>query len=109
MSLTRCNKEYLDEECCFLYKAVRVKSTPDMLGNLEFQMEILTPEVLKSMPEADLRAYFGQWVAEERSRGLIDIKFALTNDGNSTVTDVMRQLLIIKHMKANAQLERYTD
>lgn len=72
-------------------------------------MEALSAEVLRSLSEADLREHFDRWMAEERTKGLTDIKFALNNDGCSTVTDVMRQLLILKTMKANGELSRYVD
>lgn len=72
-------------------------------------MHTSTPEMAKPLSEAEVHQRFEKFVQEEQANGLIDIKFALSGDGNGTVTDVMHQLLEIKAMKAAGQLQRYKD
>lgn len=72
-------------------------------------MSTLTVSKLRSSSEAEIRAAFDQYMAEEKEKGLVDIKFAISSNDSSTVVEAMREILVIEAASQEGLSTPYQD
>lgn len=64
---------------------------------------------IASLTETEVRTHFQEWINQQQEKGLTDIKFALNVDGNSTVVDVLRQIMYVDQLSNMGLLSSYHD
>lgn len=72
-------------------------------------MSSLTVSKLRSLSEAEIRSAFDQFMTEEKEKGLVDIKFAVASNDNSTVVEAMREILVIEAASQSGQSSQFQD
>jgi uncharacterized protein (DUF2235 family) len=64
---------------------------------------------LLTASDADIKLHFEEFIKAEQQNGLVDVKFAIAQDPESTVIDAMRQMMVISAMRKAGQLQSFND
>lgn len=64
---------------------------------------------LLTATDEEVKQQFEEFIQTEKHKGLADVKFAMASSAESTVVDAMRQIMMLKSLRAAGQLQEFHD